>query len=183
VAAGDPKSWDARVSLALQARRNPAMTAVFWLLSWSGAGGVWFGLGGVLALAQRRGVELLPQQRSFLGGMLGAFAVLLAGAVIKRATNRPRPFMADIGVTAAVWVPRSPRSFPSTHAATSMCLATALLVAGHPLAGLVTLWAVGVSFSRLWLGVHYPSDVLGGTLLGVAFGLAPWHLVAQVGLG
>lgn len=166
--------WDARVSLALQARRNRPVNLVSQALSWSGAGGVWFGLGGALWLLHRAGHDVMPAQVTFLASMAGAFFVLLAGSVLKTLTQRRRPFMAGIGVTAAIWAPGRARSFPSTHAATSICLATGLLVAAHPLAWVVTVWAIGVAFSRVWLGVHFVTDVLGGAVLGIAFGLLPW---------
>lgn len=167
--------WDARVSLALQARRTRPLNLLCQALSWSGAGGVWFAAGGALWLANRAGRDLVPAPVTFLAGMVGAFFVLLAGSLLKTATRRRRPFMADIGVSAAIWAPGRARSFPSTHAATSVCLATALLASGHPLAWGVTVWAVGVAFSRVWLGVHFVTDVLGGAALGIAFGLAPWE--------
>ncbi|MCA2977763.1 MAG: phosphatase PAP2 family protein [Myxococcaceae bacterium] len=171
--------WDARASLALQARRTRAMNALCQALSWSGAGGVWFGAAAVLWWAQRAGREFVPGQATLLAGMTGAFATLLVGGLLKRAVGRRRPFVADVGVRAAIWAPGPSRSFPSTHAATSVCLATALLASGHPLARWTAAWAVGVSFSRVWLGVHYVSDVLGGAALGVAFGVLPWAQVLR----
>ncbi|MBL8922946.1 MAG: phosphatase PAP2 family protein [Myxococcaceae bacterium] len=168
-------AWDARVSLALQARRNCPVNVVCQALSWSGAGGVWFGLGGALWLLHRTGHDVMPAQETFLAGMAGAFVTLLVGSALKVLTGRRRPFMADIGVRAAIWAPGKARSFPSTHASTAICLATALLASGHPLAWAVTVWAAGVAFSRVWLGVHFVTDVLGGAALGVAFGLAPWE--------
>ena len=173
--------WDVRVSLALQARRNRPMNLLMQALSWSGAGGVWFGLGGGGYLLHRRGVDLFPQTPKFLACMLGAFFVLLVGSALKSATRRRRPFMAGVGVNAAIWAPGKARSFPSTHAATAMALATALLFTGHPFGPGVLLWALGVTFSRVWLGVHFASDVIAGALLGVAFGFLPWMSVAQVG--
>ncbi|MFH2055676.1 MAG: phosphatase PAP2 family protein, partial [bacterium] len=63
-------------------------------------------------------------------------------------------------------------AFPSAHAANTFAQA-ALLSQRHP--GLTWLWfgfASLVSFSRIVVGVHYPGDVLGGGLLGIAVGLA-----------
>ena len=48
------------------------------------------------------------------------------------------------------------------------------MMMGHPFAPFAALWAVGVSFSRVWLGVHFASDVLGGAVLGAIVGLLPW---------
>lgn len=166
--------WDTRSSLALQARRARLPNLLFGALSWSGAGGVWFALAIVLGLCSRSGIELIPRQWHFLSAMLAALAALLVGGVIKRIARRRRPFATDQGIVAAIWAPGPSRSFPSTHAATSIALAVALVMLAHPLAPIVALWAIGVALSRVWLGVHYPSDVLSGAVLGVALGLLPW---------
>lgn len=174
--------WDVRVSLALQARRNRFVNFLAAALSWSGAGGVWFSVGGGLWFAQWRGIELVPRQATFLACMFGAFVVLLVGGVIKRLAKRPRPFTSSHGISAAIWAPGRARSFPSTHAATSVALAVSLLVVGHPYAAVASLWAAGVTFSRVWLGVHYASDVIAGALLGTVFAFLPWELITRVGM-
>lgn len=175
--------WDVRVSLALQERRGPISNFVMQALSWSGAGGFWFGIGGGGYVLHLRGVDLFPETPKLLSCMLGSFVVLMVGGVMKSAAKRKRPFMADIGVKAAIWAPGRARSFPSTHAATSMLLATALLFTGHPYGPGVLVWAMGVTFSRVWLGVHFASDVIAGTMLGVAFGFLPWMAIAKLGFG
>jgi membrane-associated phospholipid phosphatase len=167
-------AWDTRVSLALQARRSSLPNFFFSAFSWSGAGGVWFALAGILWLASTKQVELFPRQVHFLIAMTAALAALIVGGIIKRLARRRRPFATERGITRAIWAPGPARSFPSTHAATSIALAVALLMIAHPLAPLVAFWAIGVSFSRVWLGVHFASDVLSGAALGVLFGLVPW---------
>jgi undecaprenyl-diphosphatase len=104
---------------------------------------------------------------------LSCVAVLLADAVcgwIKDAVARPRPCVALEGVRLLVACPPS-FSFPSSHAATSFAfilpyfLLTRRFLAPGWLAFLLLL-AAAIAFSRPYLGVHYPSDVLGGALLG-----------------
>ncbi|MGH8908790.1 MAG: phosphatase PAP2 family protein [Egibacteraceae bacterium] len=73
-------------------------------------------------------------------------------------------------------------SFPSGHAVTSMALVAALLVLAWPMrwrwaataAG--ALFVTGVGFSRLYFGFHYPSDVLGGWCLALAWVAGVWLL-------
>lgn len=70
--------------------------------------------------------------------------------------------------------------FVSSHATNSFALATftAFLIRpiyrSYPL--WILLWASIVSYSRIYLGVHYPGDILGGALLGIGLGMAMWKL-------
>lgn len=111
------------------------------------------------------------------------------GAVVglKAWIKRPRPYRTVAGIEA-----RSPKyrpggseygsfAMPSGHAALSFALATSWGLS-HPRWYVIApgaTWAASVALSRVWLGVHYPSDVVAGALLGTAIG-AGVHLMGAL---
>jgi membrane-associated phospholipid phosphatase len=91
--------------------------------------------------------------------------------LVKLLTERARPPLADPAIQSLVSLPDS-TSFPSGHAATAFAAATAVGML-HPRFRIPLLALAGtVALSRVYLGVHFWSDVLVGSLLGVAIGLA-----------
>ena len=96
--------------------------------------------------------------------------------VLKLVTERARPPLADPTVQALVSLPES-HSFPSGHAATAFAAATVVGVLHPRLRAPLLALALLVAVSRVYLGVHFWSDVLVGSLLGVAIGIAAARLV------
>lgn len=133
----------------------------------------WMALAGAGAVLAARSGDV-DRKRAFIEAGVGAFGAHAASVVIKRIVRRKRPNHPDIAV--GVGTP-SKLSFPSSHA-TSTTAAAILL--GRAVAGgrddSSTLPAVLVPaaivppmmLSRLVLGVHYPSDVAAGALIGAA---------------
>lgn len=90
-------------------------------------------------------------------------------SVLKPAFERPRPFRAESGVRKLTGA--HDFSFPSAHAANSSAAATFLAVR-FPRLRPILLLPVIVSYSRVYVGVHYPLDVIGGAAVGSSIGAA-----------
>ena len=123
------------------------------------------------------GALLQPaRRRAWLAAGVGAFAAHAAAVLIKRVVRRERPHHPAIAVN--VGTP-SRLSFPSAHA-TSTTAASILLAraTGLPLPALLVPPMV---LSRMVLGVHYPSDVVTGVVVGTAVAKATTMVADRVG--
>lgn len=122
-------------------------------------GAVWLALGAVgMALDRPR----RARWRRATATVASAYAVNQA---VKLAVRRPRPRLPELPPLIAT---PTQLSFPSAHAATSFAAARAF--AGLLPSGPLRLAAVTMAASRLYLGVHYPSDIVAGMGLGHAIG-------------
>ncbi len=104
-------------------------------------------------------------------GVLCIASLLLSSLIgevfLKNLVQRGRPFTAVEGINLLIKAPKS-FSFPSGHTASSFAVAT---VVGRKIEKFkfppIYILAIAIAFSRLYLYVHYPSDVLVGALIGV----------------
>jgi membrane-associated phospholipid phosphatase len=111
------------------------------------------------------GTALGADRRRWARATASVAAAHAANVAVKRVVRRPRPDFADLP---ALGVVPSKLSFPSAHAASTFAAAAAF----SPLAPRLP-WrtsAAAMALSRVVLGVHYPSDVAAGALLGTAVG-------------
>jgi membrane-associated phospholipid phosphatase len=170
--------WDRAVVEAIQHLHwGPANWCFVHLSDWWVKSLVIVGIGLVADLAARR---RLP-----LGALLAGVSYLVASVlanVLKDVFDRPRPSMVDPDVHPLVHIPGN-GSMPSGHAAGAFAAAFAVgLVHPRlrwPLIGLAGL----VALSRVWLGVHYLSDVLVGAALGSAAALVAYGVGRAIAAG
>jgi len=101
-----------------------------------------------------------------------ALCALVCNLLMKPLFRRSRPFERSDEIDVLIAEP-SDRSFPSGHTMASFTAAALLYsVFGGWVGGFALLLAALIAFSRLYLGVHYPSDVLAGALFGAVLGAA-----------
>jgi membrane-associated phospholipid phosphatase len=157
------QALDLRLLHAMRTRAHgPALEALGKGLGRIGEYGlVWLAIGVVLAIAD-------PDRRDawLVAGILGPAAIGLNYAV-KLLVRRPRPVLEGLPPLGGA---PSTLSFPSAHATSSFACATAMTRIA-PEAAVLFVLAAAIAACRPYLGMHYPSDVLGGVLIGIALGL------------
>lgn len=126
------------------------------------------GEGGLCWIALSIVLACIPRTRKCGVTMMLAMAMtfLLGNVILKNIIARPRPCAVDTSVRLLVPFP-SEYSFPSGHSANGFSASVALFAYYHR-AGIAAILAASIiAFSRMYLFVHYPTDILGGILLGI----------------
>lgn len=144
--------------------RHPISDRIFIFITHLGDYGfIWLAFAAILLLRRQRS----PAIRIVINL---ALVYLFAGVLLKHLIQRPRPFQSyPLYFSIPISLPSS-WSFPSGHSASSFCAAHTIQQLFGRRAGLPAyILAVLIAFSRLLLGVHYPSDVLTGMLIGILF--------------
>ena len=108
-----------------------------------------------------------------------AVDLLLCNLWLKPWIGRVRPFAVNPDVKLLI-APPTDASFPSGHTASSFAAVFALLTARSPLWKPSLALAIGIAFSRLYLYAHWPTDILGGILVGALAGWLGAKLVQRV---
>lgn len=153
--------------------RTPILTAIMVFLSKLGnAGLIWIFTGLLLIISKRTrrgGFDLL---------ICLIAAYIVNDLVIKELVARVRPYETIQGLSILV-APESSYSFPSGHTSSSFAAAFALTRAYGKKGALAYIPAVLIAVSRVYVGVHYPSDVLAGMIVGTVVALAVYMLLQK----
>lgn len=154
--------------------RTPLLTALMiFFTRLNNSGAIWIALGIALCI---------PRKTRMAGAavlLALALQLLIGEMLLKPLIGRLRPFLVVEGLNNLVAA--GGYSFPSGHTGSSFAAASALWRAGCPRAGAAAMvLAVLIGFSRLYVGVHFPTDVLGGVVLGCACGMGSAALVRKI---
>jgi undecaprenyl-diphosphatase len=161
---------EALLRMVIDLRWGP-LTALMTLLSAWWVKGIVIAAIGALADWRRR-----PRSVPW-SALLATAALLIASAasgLLKDVFDRVRPALAEPGVTALVSLPGD-ASMPSGHAATAAAAAGVVALLHPRLRAPLAALVAAIALSRVYLGVHYPSDVIVGAALGLAIA---WLVVA-----
>lgn len=103
---------------------------------------------------------------------------IIVNLILKPAVGRTRPFELVDGIKLLVLKPQDP-SFPSGHSAISFCMLTVILFfsKSKTIKLMSTILAILIAFSRLYLYVHFPSDVICGIIIGILSALGTLKFV------
>lgn len=158
---------DGRIAVWLATHRIAVLNdPMVWLGTIEKLGAVWVALALLIGWRRRLG---LPRTLGL--ALLTALATLAADSLsflIKDLTHRTRPFVAHRSIHPLYVVHSS--SFPAGHAATAFAGAVLLSLVAKRLAPALLALAALIALSRIYVGVHYPTDVLAGAALGAAVG-------------
>lgn len=165
------EQFDSSILLWLQNLRGPLDSVVTFITRLGDKGYLWIALAVILLLFRKT--------------RRGGFAVLLAlvcnlfitNVWLKNAVERVRPYDMIEGLRSLIGEVSS-WSFPSGHTSSSFAAAVAVaLTFGRKIGVPAIILAVLISLSRLYIGVHYPTDVLAGAVIGTICGIVATLIV------
>ncbi len=155
-------TWDTQSFFWIyRTQKIPLIKALFYMISRSGDGYL-YALIAFLYLLW----DFETGKKLFMTGLTAYSIKLFFYKAIKQNVKRPRPYAKVDGVISFITAPDE-FSFPSGHTAAGFVFACLLWLFIPTLFPIGLVWASLIGFSRVYLGVHYPLDVLAGMGLGV----------------
>lgn len=115
--------------------------------------------------------DAAPLRQEAIAALLAAGGALAVNAAVGLAWYRPRPFAAHPGTVHVLLPHAADSSFPSDHAAAAFAIAVVLVAAHRPWGVAALALAALVGYARIYVGDHYPTDILAGGVVGCAAGI------------
>ncbi|MBU2570897.1 MAG: phosphatase PAP2 family protein [Gammaproteobacteria bacterium] len=176
-----PCRWDSLILGVAQDMRHSQLDRFFAWITWTGS---------LYLLTPATAIITVHLSRAGRSGDAWLLALGLAGASLLAHGSKPlfgrgRPDL----FTSLVELPAD-ASYPSAHSAQILAFALSLFLTLRPVAipntalllGILLLWAIAVGLSRVYLQVHYPSDVVGGAMLALLWVYGLEHLLHVLGM-
>ena len=169
-------NWELSVLHWFESLHNPVLDPVMKGLTFLGnAGCFWIALAVVLLFFKRIRKIGITMAVSLV------LSLIFTNLIIKNLVNRTRPFVADPTLlqTMLVKLP-SDSSFPSGHTSASVAAAVAIFTRNKKWGIPAVVLAVLIGVSRLYLTVHFPTDVIAGLLLGIVYGIGAYFITSKL---
>ena len=152
--------------------RNPILDSIMIFITS-------LGNGGMIWIAET--ILLLIPKKTRKAGIMSAVALLgsliINNNIVKNIVQRPRPFVTFTDLQIIIPTP-SEFSFPSGHTSSSFAAAAVFYRHLPKKLGIPSVILAGlIGFSRLYVGVHYPTDVIAGVLMGILLSYLAEYLV------
>ena len=162
---------DFNILNAIQSIRTPFLDTIMPLITFLGSGGIVWAVTALIMLcfkkSRKTGIVIIVSL------LLGLF---LSTMGLKNVIARERPYNTE----GAIGAPSGRFSFPSGHAISSFSAATVILLYSKKLGIPAIILAALICFTRLYLYVHFPSDVICGALFGILLAFLSNFLVNKI---
>ncbi len=158
--------WDDQFLLFLQENvRSDVLTPIMTFITRLGDKGLfWIATAIILCCFKK------TRPLGIMAGISLVFSVLINNAILKNLVARPRPYLPEtVGGKGLILLIEEQHdwSFPSGHSGASFAAAVVYLAKGPKKLGIPSIiLAALIAFSRLYVGVHYPTDVIAGIITG-----------------
>lgn len=127
-----------------------------------------------LVIALAGGIRRVSWRRTAVAAGLSAGLALAVGKVISEIVDRQRPFVAHPRLVHLFEPHVADPGFPSDHTTAAFAIGVAILLRNRLWGAIVLVFSAILGFARVALGYHYPTDVIGGAVLGSAAAVLLW---------
>lgn len=159
-------NWEFQILYAFQEMHQPVLDKIMLAITALGEGGILWITIGVVCLCFKKNRKMGLQ---VLVSLLCTYVI--GNLILKNIFARPRPCDIDTAVTLLLSRPHG-HSFPSGHSINSMSAALALFYNNKKIGIPAVILALLIGLSRLYLFVHFPTDVLGGFIIALVVTMA-----------
>ncbi|MCI1930449.1 MAG: phosphatase PAP2 family protein [Clostridia bacterium] len=158
----------------IQTAHSHKLNSFFYVVTHLGdCGVVWIAIGAVLICF----THCLKSGSALFIAL--ALSALLGNVLLKNIIMRQRPCWVDTSILTLLHNP-SDYSFPSGHAFSSFACAFSVYLYDKNIGSILILLAIMIAFSRLYFGVHYPTDVIFGAIFGICTSFMSYRIIEYI---